>query len=413
MRVKSLFNIIIGILLGLSILLPTVLQSVKIPLLALCLVLGLIYLANIKKTSYVLLMCSIFYVFIGLFWTILGQLRGNPGATVTMTVMVVYPLLMTILAYCFEVNDLVKLKVFFLVIGLFLAIFNLTFVLSELLKPGNLFSEFIFQLNKDDAVIDASAEYFKFTLPSIASVIFLLPFCFATLLSNSSHKKIAFVSSILLIFVIVLSGRRAGFVAPLMGIFFAYLITISRASSLSLLKFLKLFFYFIFTALVVVIFFNAYYSSDAYFNSLLSIFDFENNPSNLERVMQFNALIDGIASSPFFGEGAGAAASYSRSEIHPWAYELTYVAFLFQYGIIGTAIYVAGIFWLILNLVQKIKYSGRDCFEFPFLAGFISFMIANATNPYLAKFDYMWVIFIPVAILNLQLSGIKKNATYN
>jgi hypothetical protein len=45
-------------------------------------------------------------------------------------------------------------------------------------------------------------------------------------------------------------------------------------------------------------------------------------------------------------------------------------------------------------------------FEFPFLAGLICFMIANGTNPYLAKFDYMWIIFIPVALLN---SGLLYN----
>jgi len=46
---------------------------------------------------------------------------------------------------------------------------------------------------------------------------------------------------------------------------------------------------------------------------------------------------------------------------------------------------------------------------FPTLVGMISFLIGNATNPYLGKFDFMWVIFVPVLIINLyKLENRKK-----
>jgi hypothetical protein len=32
-------------------------------------------------------------------------------------------------------------------------------------------------------------------------------------------------------------------------------------------------------------------------------------------------------------------------------------------------------------------------------------LIGNATNPYLEKFDYIWVIFLPVALINFWLLG--------
>ena len=66
-----------------------------------------------------------------------------------------------------------------------------------------------------------------------------------------------------------------------------------------------------------------------------------------------------------------------------------------------------GVFVLIFNMIRLVKFKGVDCFEFYFLAGFLSFMIANATNPYLAKFDYMWVMFIPVAMMNDRLLGLR------
>jgi len=58
---------------------------------------------------------------------------------------------------------------------------------------------------------------------------------------------------------------------------------------------------------------------------------------------------------------------------------------------------------LTFHLISQVKKNGRNSFEFFYLTGFMSFMIANATNPYLAKFDYMWVFFIPVAIMNSNL----------
>lgn len=37
------------------------------------------------------------------------------------------------------------------------------------------------------------------------------------------------------------------------------------------------------------------------------------------------------------------------------------------------------------------------------LTGVSGLLIANATNPYLAKFDFMWVLFLPLAIINRHL----------
>ncbi len=39
-------------------------------------------------------------------------------------------------------------------------------------------------------------------------------------------------------------------------------------------------------------------------------------------------------------------------------------------------------------------------FVISFMVGLVAFLIANTTNPYLGKFDYMWVIFIPVMFIH-------------
>ena len=39
------------------------------------------------------------------------------------------------------------------------------------------------------------------------------------------------------------------------------------------------------------------------------------------------------------------------------------------------------------------------------LTGACTFLIANATNPYLETYDYLWVIFLPLAVVNVLLLG--------
>jgi len=39
----------------------------------------------------------------------------------------------------------------------------------------------------------------------------------------------------------------------------------------------------------------------------------------------------------------------------------------------------------------------------PIMVGMTGFLIANATNPYLARFDGIWTIFLPLAFINRWL----------
>ena len=52
-------------------------------------------------------------------------------------------------------------------------------------------------------------------------------------------------------------------------------------------------------------------------------------------------------------------------------------------------------------------------YMFPILVGTTCFLIGNATNPYLAKFDYIWVIFLPVTVINLWLLDTSRSQRNN
>ena len=88
----------------------------------------------------------------------------------------------------------------------------------------------------------------------------------------------------------------------------------------------------------------------------------------------------------------------------PWAYELTYLALLFHTGAVGTFLYVACVGWIYWQGVQVIRHSAMyGPWMLAVLTGVSGLLIANATNPYLAKFDFMWVLFLPLAIINRHL----------
>jgi O-antigen ligase len=128
-------------------------------------------------------------------------------------------------------------------------------------------------------------------------------------------------------------------------------------------------------------------------------------PGAVARSQQAGALIDAWSRNPIFGAGAGAGgASYVRDPAQPWAYELSYLALLYQTGLAGLLLYAGGMVWIFWNGIQMIRSGHPLALRLlPVLIGVAAFLVGNATNPYLAKFDYAWVIFLPVAYINLWL----------
>jgi O-antigen ligase len=140
-------------------------------------------------------------------------------------------------------------------------------------------------------------------------------------------------------------------------------------------------------------------------NRLVEGFQFSDDLGAILRREQYTALLNGWANTPFFGAGLGAVAEGSiRSPEMPWSYELYFLSMLFHTGIVGIAAYATGIGWIVFHGLRIVR---RDpalrLYMVPVLVGMICFLIASNTNPYLAKFDYLWIIFLPVAIINHSL----------
>lgn len=380
----------------LSVLFPTAFTAAKAVLLLVSLVILTIAIEYGRLSlDRRLLLFSVFFSAVSLAWSVYGFVAGNPGAIRVLTVMAVYPLVFSLLASYWDRDYSIQVCDLFLVISTALVFVNFLFLWSA--SRDGLFSSLMVNLYGEAwAVLDTSKSTVKYTLPSVSSMLFMFPFVIC--LACVSKGKRLFFSVLLAMFLamlLVLSGRRVALFSTAFGVCSAFFIRgILGRQILGVGRLLA-------GTLCVLLLLYVAAVGGAWEDQLErygSVFDFTTNESNLERVQQFESLTNGIHANPLLGAGAGAAASYIRSDEMPWAYELFYVALIFQYGFLGFALYAIGVSSIIVGLGRRIRNSSSGL-EFSLLAGMIAFLVASATNPYIGKFDYMWVIFLPAVVV--------------
>jgi hypothetical protein len=259
--------------------------------------------------------------------------------------------------------------------------------------------------------------FIQYSLNNLASMLFLVPYLMAAVViwpaeRSRAARVLRWVALFMGIAVVSVSLRRGIMVAVLLGpVFIGVLVAflpreerLRAARSLALLVG-------VLVALTGAALLYAHFRYHWTPTNMLTFFkegyDFQSShePGAVARSLQFSALIDAWTKSPIIGAGAGAGgASYVRDPAQPWAYELSYVALLYQTGLVGVTVYAAGMVWIFWSGIQMIRSGHPLGFRLlPILTGVAAFLVANATNPYLAKFDYLWVIFLPVAYINLWL----------
>lgn len=367
---------------------------IKLPLIGLFFLITLLTGARSCHLRVSTILMSIFFSFVGIIWVVYGLSLNNPGALSMLTVMVLYPLLFCFFCGFYYHEASLSLLRLFIFAGWTLFVIDIMVVIDYVYLNFGFYQVMVNIFGDNSVVVDNATRYFKFTIPNITSLIFILPFLISSLIFGKVYKS-RFALLLLLILVAIMSGRRALLVTMIIAPIISVIITSGVWERRVAWKILSVFTLFI---SVIVVFYSIH--PDYFVEMVSNIFNFSDNKSNLERKYQFDALIDGFMLHPIFGNGAGAVASYIRSDMQPWAYELSYIAFLFQFGILGILSYFIGFVFIITFLIKQVKVKGRDSFEFFYLAGFLSFIMANASNPYLMKFDYMWVIFIPLALYN-------------
>ncbi len=365
---------------------------------------------------------------VSLFFALRGMLLGTPGAISCFQVYVMWPLI-----YTFLLNGVNNLRVLQGLNGTlvfstaFIGVFGMLYVLSALNIIPRIPNLDSFLLT-DEIGAGFYDGHVALRFPGLNSLPFLVPFLMAAVVCWWSQPHVKVLSKLwpsmallLVLPVVIFSGRRAlqlvTILAPLLIMIFGsfqprkerlFLRGALRRVTVSLI---------LLVALSVPLLRPVYAIT---FEGLTERFSagFDFSISNMSdsseaRREQYSALTRGWTESPLIGACFGASAHDSiRSETMPWAYELYYLALLFQTGILGFAAYAAGILWIYWSGIRIIRLGGGGSqFMVPILVGMTGLLIANGTNPYLVRFDGIWVIFFPLGYINhwlLERDQVRK-----
>jgi hypothetical protein len=336
-----------------------------------------------------------------------GMLRGNPGAGQCAQVYVFWPLVYLALLGIINREAIFSgLEKTAICSTAFIGIFGLLFFLSALrMFPTIPFVEKL--LPNDELSSGFYSGHVELAFPGLNSLPFLVPFVFTVAVTRERNRVWPWIALVASLPVVLLSGRRALWLVTLLSLILLHGITwfqpraLRRRTTARLLR----------TALAVGLLASASIAFLGYFSDISwegmadrfsagFAFSDSTNVSASARSEQYEALTDRIVEHPFFGAGFGATDFHSvRSEVMPWAYELYYIALIFQTGIVGFGAYTAGMLWIYRTASKMIRNGGGDKIV-PAMVGMTAMLIATATNPYLVRFDGIWVIFFPLAILN-------------
>ena len=359
------------------------------------------------------LLWFLYYVGIGVCWALLGGFRHNPGAVFSSMVYVLWPAIYGV--FVARANDLVIVRTL-----LRLCVFATLCIGVSVMYYVSWDAGFIPDALYVDLGTGGGINYYSgFTqmrFYAISSLIFLVPFLIASLLILPGVEVFVGRTWIWLALgvgsvLVFLSGRIALMVnvavAPFAAILFGLMLPSGdqRKGVAQAWKRIPI-------VVLFVVLSGALLAGTVQWNwasqwaFITEGFDFQKgSESAAVRREQFEPLIRGWADEPLFGQGLGAVTpGVVRNEERPWEYELQYVLMLFQMGVIGTLAYSAGVVWM-YRMSFKIIGSGGALGRYMavVLVGTTCFLIANATNPYLQAYGHLWVLYLPIAMINIWL----------
>jgi hypothetical protein len=379
------------------------------------------FLDGRSRLAYPILFWTVGLTFVSVFFILEGIAAKTPGATSVITVYILWPLTFALwMAGLSDRRMLLWIDRIAVAATLFIGIYGFLYLLTNIgILPENPLVSAL-SLGWEDEAFGSYEGYTEMAFAGINCLPFLLPFVIASIaIYPRSEKKepimrpLRWLACLFGCGIALTAGRRALLLelllAPAMVLFFRHFQPknekkLNRRSIITVTALL--------VGCVVVLLLGLSFVYDFHLSTLwgqfTSAFDFGSQATadnELSRREQFVALLHGWMEHPFFGFGHGSGTLASvRSDTMPWAYELTYLALLFQVGIVGLAAYLAGVLWILRQGIKIIREGGPlGRIMLPILTGFLGMLIANATNPYLLKFDGMWMFFLPLAVINCHL----------
>ena len=378
-KIEFLYTILITFLLVLVFTFPRVLQIEKTILLVL--ILFTIFICSNLKLKTTFYINSLIYFSIFIIPLISGVLFQNKFTYITSSLIIniVYPILLFLI---FQFISIEKLTNIIFKSSFISIVITVILTINTLLYGFNLLP---FNLNGmvyvDEQRIGIHNGYIHIINSPLSYLLFTIPVVFAES-RNINFKKFSFYSFLLLIVLVIVSGRRI-LILPFL---FILIINIKRTWK---------------TLICISFFVLVLFGSNSFRNFDLNIVidrfksainSDDNSDERNEQMIYFNKYIN---QRPITGHGLGAfMRDYKRNDVFEMAYERTYHFYAFSLGIpifIILMLYYFFLFYKSLknNITNNVIKNG-------IILGVLTVLLASYTNPYwLSSFDYCF----PLAIL--------------
>lgn len=353
----------------------------------------------------------LFSLMIGV-WCIVGLINGNPTIAVieAIRVYVVYMWIYFAIAIYISTrkyHEYVDQIMFWASIGIGItALYALADYVFGLgwLNQG-IVEEMFLQVGVGDG-------YVQMNNINIGMLAFIVPYLLSrVLIENVGSNRLLHIGLFVAFTAALLASRRMVLLLALLTPIITYGVCIVGEASNNIIRKRIILFYLILTVIVVIGYLMVSLLSpamlDGFMERLLEIF--RKDPDS-ERQLQYVALLEGFTNHYIFGSGFGGLTDVVRSDERPWTYELTYSRLLFNSGLIGVALLSLFFISYFIIIMRKLRVSKHKKVYVPLLVGFVSILIASASNPYLSSFDFLFSLSIIPLILNSReepCSGVR------
>jgi len=399
---------------------PSAFQSPKAAILAILFIVILLDMLIKKRRRLhpLIFRYFLFYILLGSIFGIYGYLRENVGVIPITKEVVLYVILYMILIR--GIVDYASVKYMHKTLVISIVLLSL-YIITSILNAYGIWPDWLYynlqtETSNEDISVDTLHFYGRIStsFDSFPSLLFLQPYLFTYLVSSSQKKsKPMWALFVILTIIMIFVGRRilliTAIFAPIIIILTLNGIRTEDSRKVRNWKSLIFFSFLAMFGLAFILIQISGISVQATIEDFLYSFqpiqvnasgNYVSNP----RLDTIYHLFNGWKESPLIGFGSGAThPNYYRNKYEPWNYEVLYMQFLYSWGILGCTLYGMGILFITNKLLLIYKEcSSYSSFAISALFGMLAFLVGSFTNPYLLKFDMLYTIFLPIAIINVR-----------
>jgi hypothetical protein len=349
-------------------------------------------------------------VIVTIVYVIVGGLHGAPLVSMAevAAVYIAAPLAWMIIAEGLNRQLGMDRLIEWLIVLSMLCVVSVALFFYLFLTRGAAAVEFFFQ----GANVNLNEGFSGATMHVYGSMIFLCGGLFSTpeLVKN---KLIRFPLLATLLLCALTSGRSALILAIPIGWFLGWILssrTVEHVGKSAITRLIQYGLPAIVAAMATLYLLQAYtqISISSVFNI---VFDKVSSGGGSARAEMSRSLYEGIFENGGLGAGHGVGVPFVSDPLHPWRYEVVWLATIYRVGIVGTVIYVLPFLLYAIGVVRLALarlLPARHKFMF---CGFVCAFLATNTNPYIEAFALQWMYVIPLVLWYIEYPLILKRVS--